>query len=104
MKDFNFDWWKDLAERDPAAFYVARDRALRNIVTATPEHEHTLQALQDKVDQVRALSGSPAASAQNIAALLQDHLSALRSGCDQLAAEIKTLEQMQGATPREAKN
>ncbi len=104
MKDFNFDWWKELAERDPAAFYVARDRALKNIVAATPEHEQMLQTLQDKIDQVRALSGSPAASAQNIAALLQQHLAALREGCDKLAAEMKTLGEMQRATPREPKN
>jgi hypothetical protein len=104
MKDFNFDWWKDLAERDPAAFYLARDRALKNIVAATPEHEQTLQALQDKVDQLRALSGSPAASAQNIAALLQEHLATLRVACDNLAAEMKTLEEMQRATPRQPSN
>jgi hypothetical protein len=104
LKDFNFDWWKELAEHDPAAFYLARDRALKNMVEATPEHEQTLQALQDKVDQVRALSVSPLASAQNLAALLQEHLATLREGCEKLAAELQTLEAMQRAAPREPKH
>lgn len=104
MQDFNFDWWKTLAERDPAAFYVARERALKNMMASTPGHEQTLQALQDKVDQVRALSVSPVASTQNITALLLEHLATLREGCDKLAAEMQTIEDIRQAAPREPNN
>ncbi len=104
MNDFNFDWWKDLAERDPAAFYLARDRVLKDLVAATPEHEETLQALQDKIDQVRALAVSPVASTQSLALMMQEHLATLRAGCDKLVAELQSLEQMQRAAPREPKN
>ena len=104
MSDFNFDWWKALAERDPVAFYLARDRVLKDLVAATPEHEQTLQALQDKIDQVRALAVSPVASTQGLAALMQEHLVALRAGCDKLVAELQTLEEMQRAAPRERDN
>ena len=104
MTDFNFDWWKDLAERDPAAFYLARDRVLKNMVAATPEHEQTLQELQDKVDQVRALAVSPLGSAKNLAALMQEHLAALRVGCDKLVSELQNIEQIQRAAPRDRQN
>lgn len=104
MQPFNFDWWKDLAERDPAAFYVARDRVLKDLVAATPEHEQTLRVLQDKIDQVRALAVSPIASTQGLALMMQEHLATLRAGCDKLVAELQTLEQMQRAAPREPKN
>ncbi len=104
MTEFNFDWWKELAARDPAAFYLARDRVLKELVAATPEHEKTLQALQDKVDQVRVLAVSPLASTQSLALMMQEHLATLRAGCDKLDNELQSLEQMQRATPREPKN
>ena len=104
MTEFNFDWWKELAARDPAAFYLARDRVLKELVAATPEHEKTLQALQDKVDQVRALAVSPLASTQSLGLMMQEHLATLRAGCDQLVAELQALEEMQRAAPREPKN
>ena len=101
MQDFNFDWWKALAERDPAAFYVARERMLNELVNATPGHEQTLRALQDKVDHVRALCVSPLVSSQALAILMLEHLATLRAGCDRLATEMQNMQQMQDATPRD---
>ena len=36
MDGFDFDYWKNLAERDPAAYFRARDDVLRECIAEHP--------------------------------------------------------------------
>ena len=77
MPRFDFDAWRDLAERDPAAYFRERERAISGFISERPESEHHLRDLQCRIDQVRAVSGSPAAAARELTRMLGERLEAL---------------------------
>ena len=60
MSRFDFDAWRELALRDPAEYFRERERTLSDFIAERPESEQGLRDLQSQIDQVRALSGSPA--------------------------------------------
>ena len=59
MDGFDFDYWKNLAERDPAAYFRARDDVLRECIAEHPGYVAGLSELQRHIDATRALGGSP---------------------------------------------
>lgn len=77
MSSFDFDAWRNLAARDPAEYFRARERALAAFIAERPESEQSLRELQAQIDQVRAVSGSPAKAARELARMLGDRLEAL---------------------------
>ena len=92
MSCFDFDAWCDLAARDPAEYFRERERALAAFIAERPESEQGLRELQSHIDQVRALSGSPAKAAHELARMLSDRLEALAGHMQQLGRHVETLQ------------
>lgn len=84
MSRFDFDAWRELALRDPAEYFRERERTLSAFIAERPESEEGLRDLQSQIDQVRALSGSPAKAARELARMLGDRLEALAGHLTQL--------------------
>lgn len=91
MSRFDFDAWHTLARRDPAEYFRERERVLAAFIAARPENAGSLRALQSQIDQVRALSGSPAKAARELARMLGDRLEALAGHMQQLDQEMLAL-------------
>ena len=59
MGSFDFDYWKHLAEHDPAAFFQARENALHQFIALHQGQEGALVELQARIDTTRVLAGMP---------------------------------------------
>jgi hypothetical protein len=90
LSRFDFDAWRELAARDPAEYFRERERTLAAFIAERPESAPGLRELQAQIDQVRALSGSPAKAARELAAMLSDRLQAL-------AGHLRLLDEQTGA-------
>ena len=90
MSRFDFDAWRELAARDPAEYFRERERAISAFIAERPEAEPGLRDLQAHIDQVRAVSGSPAKAARELARMLGDRLEAL-------AGHLQRLDEQTGA-------
>lgn len=90
MREFDFDAWRELAARDPAEYFRQRECALEGFIRERPEQEAGLRELQREIDQARALAGSPAQAARELARMLSDRL-------DALAGHLRQLDEQTGA-------
>ncbi|MBI3141069.1 MAG: DUF3135 domain-containing protein [Rhodocyclales bacterium] len=94
MPPFDFDTWRDLAARDPAAFFRERERTISAFIAERPDSERSLRDLQATIDQVRAVSGAPAVAARELARMLGDHLEALAGHLKQLDEQTDLLQRL----------
>ncbi len=92
MSSFDFDAWRELAKRDPAEYFRERERTLTAFIAERPEAEPGLRELQNQIDQVRALAGSPAKAARELARMLGDRLEALAGNLRQLDEQTGALQ------------
>lgn len=90
MSRFDFDAWRELAASDPAEYFRERERTLSAFIAEHPESEQGLRDLQSHIDQVRAVAGSPAMAARELARMLGDRLEAL-------AGHLRLLDEQTGA-------
>lgn len=102
MPRFDFDAWHDLAARDPAEYFRERERTLSAFIAERPESGQSLRDLQNHIDQVRAVAGSPAKAARELARMLGDRLEALASHLRQLDEQTGVLQALvsRGREPR----
>lgn len=91
MTRFDFNAWCELAARDPAAYFRERERAISAFIAERPESEAHLRDLQATIDQVRAVSGTPAIAARELARMLGDRLEALAGHVQQLDAQVNLM-------------
>lgn len=96
MGGFEFDDWRFLAENDPAAFFRARERTLRQFITQHPDQRDALGALQMRIDTARAMSGTPQQACRDLFGLLEEHLLLLSERLADLRREATTLQRMLG--------
>lgn len=94
LSDFDFDAWCELASRDPAEYFRERERAISTFIGERPECEPALRALQTRIDHVRAVSGSPAIAARELARMLHERLDTLSEHLKQLDAHAETLQSL----------
>jgi hypothetical protein len=85
---FDFDYWCDLASRDPAAFFAEREGAIDDYISAHPEAERGLRALQVRIDEMRALSGTPVNAIAGLAAMMAQATSTLSIQLVALSTEL----------------
>ena len=56
----NFDYWMELAKRDPDEFEVQRKQAVQDIIDSAPEHlKRRLMGLQWQIESEIKLTNSP---------------------------------------------
>lgn len=92
MASFDFDYWRDLAQRDPAAFFKARSAVLEGFIASHPAPQaRRLREMQRFIDCIRAASGSPMRAVNCMAVMMEDHLSVLRERGRELDSASATL-------------
>lgn len=91
---FDFDFWADLAKRDPEGFFRMRDAAIRALIASRPEHAARGMQLQASIDAMRATAGSPNAALRGIFGMLGEYLAALGNSLEAVAGEARKLEQL----------
>ncbi|HOB46175.1 MAG TPA: DUF3135 domain-containing protein [Zoogloea sp.] len=91
MGGFDFDYWKDLAEKDPPAFFRARDEALRECIAMHPGQEGVLAELQARIDSIRVLSGTPLQASRELFGLMEEQLVLLGLKLKELQRETEGL-------------
>lgn len=64
-------------ERNPEAYVQERRHLLDSVIKASCSSRPSLVALQEQIDHIRAMSGSPAVALKEITRLLGDHVDAL---------------------------
>ncbi len=85
MQEFNFDYWKNLAETSPADFEAQRRKALQEVIDdAPPAKQSALTALVDTLCAPQ--QGTPLERAINAQVLMIESLTYLRTGWTELAA------------------
>lgn len=69
---FDFDYWKDMAERNPAAFFRERKAIIDGFIEGrTPEKAESLRLLQDEIDFLRACAGTPMSACRTVTRMLE---------------------------------
>lgn len=91
MGGFDFDHWKQLAERDPAAFFLARDQALRECIARRPDQAQQLASLQTRIDASRALAGTPLQASRLLMDMIHGQLHELGERLAELQRETAAL-------------
>ena len=84
MSSFDFDTWRDLALRDPDAFFKKREQFIQTFIEANKSSDGLI-ALQRQIDNVRALAGTPLNAVRELSRMLGERL-------EMLALEIQLLE------------
>jgi hypothetical protein len=95
---FDFDYWKHLAEQDPAAFFQAREVALRQCIAMHPGQEEPLSELQSRIDMTRVLAGSPVQACRDILDMMEEHLIVLSLKLAELQQETDSLRGLLGGS------
>ena len=89
-KSFDFDEWKNLAERDPKAFERQRKRAIDEVIASSPESaQGRLRGLQWQIDMQRGRSSNPTQSCLRVYRMMWDVVCGQRG----LIAAINGLDQ-----------
>ncbi|GLT23607.1 hypothetical protein GCM10007933_30740 [Zoogloea oryzae] len=91
MGDFDFDYWKDLAEQDPPGFFRAREQLLRQCIALHPQQAQELTEFQAHIDATRLLAGSPLQASRALFSLLEDQLMLLSARLGELHRETSGL-------------
>ncbi|MBI3370576.1 MAG: DUF3135 domain-containing protein [Betaproteobacteria bacterium] len=97
---FDFDFWSDLAKRDPEGFFRMRNAAIRALIASRPEHAERGMQLQASIDAMRATAGSPSAALRGIFGMLGDYLAALNNSIEVAAGGVRKLERLRNQLPK----
>jgi hypothetical protein len=90
--EFDFDYWRGLAEKDPAAFFSAREALLADFIASAPDYLRSdLQNLQRTIDQSRIEAGTPDRATRRLMGMMADHLAALAQNMVQLQDQSREL-------------
>ena len=72
---FDFDSWAALAQQDPQAFEIERNRVIEHAINRAPAHtQQRLRGLQWKLDMIRHTSSTPMSACLRINKLLWESL------------------------------
>ncbi len=74
-QEFDFEYWSNLAQEDPASFEAERTELLDEYILTTPvDIQKRLRGLQWQVEQVRNLSGTPMAAYLRLSKMMWESL------------------------------
>lgn len=88
---FDLEAWRELADRDPSAYFVERERTIGAYIAANPQAADRLRRLQAQIDSVRAVAGTPLQALCGIAGMMSEQLDALTVQLRQLNEEADRL-------------
>jgi hypothetical protein len=89
-KKFDFDYWRNLAATDAAAFETARRQAIDDLIEAAPgeRQRRRMQGLQWRIDQIRETSPNAMAACLKLSNMMWETL----LGEDGLLDRLRALE------------
>ncbi len=89
-KRFNFEYWRELAATDSAAFETARDRAIAELIESVPEERQRrrMRGLQWRIDRIRDTAPNAMDACLKISGMMWDSL----LGDDGLLERLRALE------------
>lgn len=97
MSEFDFDYWRDLAQHDVAGFFRAREIAIEAMISRhAPVDAARLRALQEQIDAVRVNAGSPTQATRELFSMMHDRLEAIHLRVQALQHAANELEQLKG--------
>ena len=100
---FDFDSWATLAQQDPQAFEIERNRIIEHTINRAPIHkQQRLRCLQWKLDIIRHTSPTPLSACLRINRLLWENLTG-KNGLLENLNRLSTGVQPQMPTKRTAK-
>jgi len=92
---FDFDYWKNLAEKNPAEFFLARQRLIDDFIASAPaEMKEGLLVFQSNIDCARVEAASPLKAVRAIVGMIGDHLDALQCNLSRLRDESAAIGEM----------
>ena len=92
MDELEFERWRRLAEGDIAAFVAERRRAINGLIERTPpERRAKLEALQDEIDLLRAMTPSAGKVMQSMLEMIGERIDALHQASGRLREEVQRL-------------
>ena len=78
MQGFDFDYWRDLAQRDPEAFFRERSQLIDAYITGhSSAQARRLRAIQCQIDTLRVSAGTPDAALHCLLGLIGSNLQML---------------------------
>jgi len=84
VADFDFDYWRRVAEQDPESYFRARHGAIERFIGShSPAEAQRLRSLQAHIDCARAAAGTPVHALLAVSRMIETNLIAL---CEQGAA------------------
>jgi hypothetical protein len=89
-KKFDFEYWRNLAATDAAAFETARRQAIADLIGAAPgeRQRRRMQGLQWRIDQIRETSPNAMAACLKLSSMMWETL----LGEDGLLDRLRALE------------
>lgn len=86
----DFAAWSDLAQRDPQAFFVARQALIDDFIrSAPPRHRDALREFQNLIDHTRVTAGTPINATRELMLMMGDHLESLYVQLELLCEETR---------------
>jgi len=93
--EFDFEYWRVLAEKDPAGFFAEREEVLARFIEAAPRRlSSELFELQAMIDHSRLAAGTPTKATRLLMDMMGDYLAALSEHMTQLREQSMTLSTM----------
>lgn len=78
--DIDFQYWANLAQQDPAAYFAQRAALIEAFIASVPlQHQDDLRRLQALIDGTRLEAGSPVTATRKLMLMLSEHLAAMQS-------------------------
>lgn len=91
MVELDFDYWKKLAESDPAAFFQARQQAIDEFIAQHSHERNALVDMQTRIDATRLTAGSPRQASRALLGMMEEQLHILALKLDELHRETAAL-------------
>ncbi len=70
--DFDFNDWRELAQRDPAAFELRRKATIKDAIDRSKSDRRLMKGLQFRLDMARRRSRNPMAACIRLHAMMMD--------------------------------
>lgn len=93
MIEFDFDKLSALCLNNPQEYFAARRKMIDELIQSAPEERRSeLEALQDKIDEIRMGQLNPMAATASILILAANKATELRDHMQELGKALRKLE------------
>ncbi|MBI4984072.1 MAG: DUF3135 domain-containing protein [Rhodocyclales bacterium] len=96
MGSFDFDYWQELAQNDPAVYFQMREATISGFIETCPDRMRPcLRQMQDRIDVLRACAGSPICATCQMMALIDDCLTDISKRFGEIREKVEAMDKQQ---------